>query len=166
MKYFTNVKNQINQMDSHDHELVQEKKKLLLELEMIDEKIQIFKNKIKESNKKYKLDDYKNKPISNLPYIFSKSLFKKEIIIKEKHTNKEFNVFVSDYCFDDQQGLIVSFKEEDNKRLRGLIRKYDIMEDDGMGFLRKSKNKMADFRNIFSHGDEWLFLGVSSKDNV
>ena len=163
MKEFKSIQDYVKNIQVHDQNLSFTKEKILQELEIFEEKISNFKTEAKNSNKNYRLDSFKSKPLSQLPHIFSKSLYRKEIIIKEKETQKEFKVRVSDYCSDDQKGVIVSFKESDNDRLTGLIRKYELHKEESI-YGHKKNFRGGDFRNIFPYGKDWLFVGIAESD--
>lgn len=155
MKEFKEIMNRIKQMDAVDPDVLSEREQLLKQVENLEIKFLEFKNKLKNSNKKNNLSQFTGKPVSQLPYIFAKSLFRRQIKLKESETNKEFIVIVSDYCFDEQSGVIVLFSEKDNSKLKGLIGKYNLSPSE-----YNKKAKEADFRNIFHYGDSWIFQGV------
>jgi len=101
-------------------------------------------------------------PISNIPYWFSEKIYNKRVIIQEKYSKKKFEVLVSDICSKDFKGFIVDFSLEDTKRLKGMIKKYDIGKAIGInagGFYQK-KNKCLDLRTRFPHAKDWIYLGL------
>jgi hypothetical protein len=154
---FKRIKDKLNNMNSKDEKVLKRKFELLKDLENIENDISQFKNDLKKSNKLEKVEKYKNKPVSSIPYIYCKNLWRKEVLLQEKTTGKKFSVYINDYCGEEDKGFIVSFKKSDTKRLYGLIRKYNIQQDDNC--YRTLENKALDLRHSHGKGDNWLFLG-------
>ena len=154
---FKEIRDQINNMNSKDEQIVKRKFQLLEDLNSFEKKLNEFKVDLKKSNKLNNTERYKNKPVSSIPHIYCKNLWRKEVLLQEKTTGKKFSVYINDYCGEDDKGFIVSFKKSDTKRLYGLIRKYNIQQDDNC--YRTLENKALDLRQSHGKGDNWLFLG-------
>lgn len=156
---FKKIKDEIRMMNSNNEKILQQKQTLLEKIENLEKETYNFKRDLKIANKKENnKDKFINKTISEIPHFKSKDLYGKVILIQEKTTKKKFEVRVSDYCDENHKGFIVSFKTKDTNKLNGLIRKYNIQQDDNC--YRTLPNKAVDLRNRFSAGDGWTYLGV------
>ena len=82
-------------------------------------------------------------PCNEISPHVSRSLYRKNILLKENESGKTFNAFVVDCCCEDQKGIIVRARREE---VKGLIRKHKMMEAE----VNPKEFVEVDLRNLFS----------------